>query len=121
MDDAAYVNWGKNWRMPTKEQAQELLDYTKFYRTTLNDVEVIVIQSLINNKILYFPLTGRRNSDGRYLYNEAAYIWTRTLDDNSRRAWNIMWRMNSESVYYETLDNGNFRFYGFAIRPVRNQ
>ena len=121
MDDAAYVNWGKNWRMPTKEQAQELLDYTKFYRTTLNDVEVIVIQSLINNKILYFPLTGRRNDDGWYLYYEAAYIWTRTLDDNSRRAWNIMWRQNYNHEYYETLDNENFRFYGFAIRPVRAQ
>ena len=37
-DDAAYVNWGSDWRMPTLTEIKELLDNTTFERIIQNGV-----------------------------------------------------------------------------------
>ena len=39
VDDAARANWGNNWRMPTKEEMEELNQETTFVWTTRNGVE----------------------------------------------------------------------------------
>lgn len=38
-DDAAAANWGADWRMPTREEWEELLQYTTPIRTSLNGVD----------------------------------------------------------------------------------
>lgn len=57
-DDAATVNWGSNWCMPTADQIAELTksDYTTVELTTMNDVPVLKITSKKNgNSIVLSP------------------------------------------------------------------
>ena len=60
-DDAAYVNMGGKWRMPTEDEIAELLDNTE--ATTeptikLMGVKGIMFTSKINNKKLFIPFAG---------------------------------------------------------------
>lgn len=67
-DDAARVNMGGEWRIPTKEQLSELTDshYTTLEKVTLelesnNPVQItngIKITSKINNNFIYIPFSG---------------------------------------------------------------
>lgn len=57
-DDAATVNWGSNWCMPTADQIAELTksDYTTVEFATMNDVPVLKITSKKNgNSIVLSP------------------------------------------------------------------
>lgn len=56
-DDAAHVNMGGDWHMPTPEQIQELINDTTYKLTTLNDVSGMTFTST-NGKSVFFPLTG---------------------------------------------------------------
>ena len=59
VDDAATVNWGNNWRMPTKEELYELVDflmhkdvYWDYKRVELNGVMGILYTDEINDDYL---------------------------------------------------------------------
>lgn len=68
-DDAAYVNWGSQWRMPTTEQFIELFRECKGYiRTKYKGVEGYILIGK-NGKTLFFPV--EKNSYGNY--------WSKTL------------------------------------------
>jgi len=62
--DAAYVNWGKNWRMPTKDEYQELIDNCEF-TWTINyngtGVAGMIVTSRVEgytDKSIFFPASG---------------------------------------------------------------
>ena len=59
--DAAHVNMGGNWRMPTKDECQELLDncddsWTDAYNGT--EIAGWVLTSKVNGKSVFFPAAG---------------------------------------------------------------
>jgi len=126
MDDAASVNWGPKWRMPTKAQVEELLDEanTSLSEMTVNGRTILAIKSLRNNITLYFSLTGSRLGDN-YNYssgNPSAYIWTRSVNESrSGEAFYVEFNKPYDSDEYTRSVRTNRRFYGFAIRPVRAQ
>lgn len=51
-DDAATVNWGSEWRMPSEVQCWELYSNTTKEITTLNDVKVVKVTGKNGNSIL---------------------------------------------------------------------
>ena len=59
-DDAATVNWGPDWQMPSYEQCKELTNgsYTTTTITTLNGVEGRMITSKSNGNSIFLPATG---------------------------------------------------------------
>ena len=76
-DDAANVNWGSSWCMPTLEQMQELCDSCTWQWTTLNGVMGRLVIGPNGNSI-FLPASGGFSShvfnDGRF-----GYYWSRTL------------------------------------------
>ena len=54
-DDAATVNWGRKWQMPSSEQIKELCDsaYTTKEWTTLNGVNGRIILSFLKNDFFF--------------------------------------------------------------------
>ena len=73
-DDAAQVQWGGKWRMPTKEELQELIDSCQWERVTLN--------SVIGNKItgpngnsIFIPAAGSYNSFDNQLHSVGSTGW----------------------------------------------
>ncbi len=52
--DAAHVNWGGAWRMPTAGDFKELMDNCTFTPLDKYDQQGYVVSSNINGKVLYF-------------------------------------------------------------------
>ena len=62
-DDAAYVNWGTSWRMPTKAEQDELRNtsYTTWTWTTQNGVNGYIVTSKTNGNSIFLPAAGYRD------------------------------------------------------------
>ena len=116
-DDAAYVNWGPSWRMPTQAQQQELIDNCTWTWTTRNGVNGRLVTGP-NGNTMFLPVAGFRWHSSQHVYTagETGYYWSHTLIDDSNRpylAHNLYF--GSNNVYY-TCD---VRERGFTVRAVR--
>lgn len=70
-DDAAIVNWGGSWRMPTQEEFKELLRNCTCTWATKNGVEGISVASQVTGSSIFLPAVRYRrdniyNGDGRF-------------------------------------------------------
>lgn len=111
-DDAAYVNWGGGWRMPTKEEHDELRTKCTWTWGAQNGVNGYTVVGP-NGNSLFLPAAGRRYDS--YLYNVGSWgdYWSSSLcSDYSINAYGL--GFDSDGVY-----SGSYgRFSGFAVRPV---
>ena len=59
-DDAAYVQWGKGWRMPTTAQFEELInkEYTTLEQQSKSGVKGLLITSKANGNSIFLPEAG---------------------------------------------------------------
>jgi len=115
-DDAAYVNWGPAWRMPSDEQFEELINssYTTTEWTTQNGVYGRKITSKANGNSIFLPAAGGRNVSSLYYAGSGGYYWARTLYTSSPgRAWRLYF--GSSDIDMRSSD----RCYGHSVRPVR--
>ena len=111
-DDAAYVNWGSSWRMPTKEQLQELIDNCTGTWTQLNGVNGRLVTGP-NGNSLFLPLAGSRSNYSLSNAGSSGGYWSRMLLPYlSSYATDVYFASGSVSW------NGMSRFYGFTVRAV---
>ena len=75
-DDAAYIRWGETWRMPTKEEWQELIDNCSFRYETINNVACVRVTGPNGNSIV-LPRAGNIWK-GATTTDETLY-WTSSL------------------------------------------
>ena len=112
-DDAAHVNWGGSWRIPTKAEWQELLDNCTWTWTTQNGINGYKVTSNkagYTDKFIFLPAAGYRSgSDLDYVGSDGEY-WSSSLHGNSYGAWRL--RLNSHSL------GSASRCYGRSVRPV---
>ena len=112
-DDAAYVNWGPLWCMPTHEQQVELMNVCTWTQTTLNGVNGYQVTGP-NGNILFFPYTGERSGSQLMYAGSSAGYWPRTLF--AADAGQIMYlRWN------EVRTAWTYRCMGYTVRAVRSQ
>ena len=112
-DDAAYVNWGSSWRMPTSAELDELIANCTRTWTTQNGVRVYKVTSKINGNSIFLPAAGYRyNSD---LYDAGFYgnFWSSSL--NTYYSHNAYY-LNFLSDYVLSRSDG--RSCGQSVRPV---
>lgn len=113
-DDAATVNWGDDWRMPTKEEWQELLDNTTSIWTTQNGVNGCLFAAS-NGNSLFLPAAGYHNGNGLYSESYNGYYWSNSLRVVwSGGAWGLFFASGSPEI------DGHTRYSGFSVRPVRS-
>lgn len=84
-DDAAYVNWGGSWRMPTQAEWQELLDNCTWEWTTQNGIDGYKVTSNkegYTHKLIFLPAAGYRS--GSNLSNEGSkgQYWSSSLTED---------------------------------------
>ena len=114
-DDAAYVNLGASWRIPSAEQFKELVNQCPHVWTTLRGVKGYLFTGP-NGNTMFLPAVGyRTNSSLNNIVAGEGEYWTRDLD------WS--YSGNAFYLYFTQIDgaycNYNcFRCYGFPIRPV---
>ena len=117
-DDAAYMNWGNNWRMPTKDQIQELIDYTNnewisdYNGTGINGFKY----SKINDASIYIfiPAAGMRHESGLYFNGVCGRYWSSSV-----------FEYGSSNAYINNFEESigahryaHDRASGFPVRPV---
>lgn len=113
-DDAATVNWGDDWRMPTKEEWEELYQKTTWTWTDINGVKGRLLTGSNGNSI-FLPATGFR-LDGELICLGLGIYWSNTLHDHfPERGWSYHFDFESSHVCgtYE-------RSRGHVVRAVRS-
>lgn len=110
-DDAAYMNWGEGWRMPSYEQQDELrTNCTWYWDSTKNGCNVVGP----NNNSLFLPAAGGRDVGGLERAGSWGYYWSRSLStDGSRFAYFMVFA--SSGMGWESGGRCN----GLPVRPVR--
>ena len=111
--DAAHVNLGGNWRMPTQAEFQELIDNCDDTRTddyNGTGVAGLIFTSRVNGNSVFFPYAGFCEDSSVYRVGETGYTWAAS------------WESASEAYYlwvgsYELVDK-YFRRYGYSVRGV---
>ena len=116
-DDAAYVNWGSEWRIPTYDQLEELLNsrYTTTKWITLNGVRGRKISKNDDSSVyIFLPAAGYRDNSSLNDAGSGGYYWSRSLDtDYSYSAYCL--NFISSNIYTAS----RLRYYGRSVRPVR--
>ncbi len=80
-DDAATVNIGADWRMPTELEMQELLDTCTFRMSTLNGTRGYVVKNKSGEgDSIFLPCTGHIDYGNYRIYpSTTGYYWSSTL------------------------------------------
>lgn len=107
-DDAAHVNWGGEWRMPTKAELEELRTKCTWLPAKINGVSGREITGP-NGNTLFLPYSGYC-SEGKYPGGGTGHSWSSTSS-----AYNAYKLVYSWDGYYVFAD---LRCFGFTIRAV---
>ncbi len=112
--DAATANWGGSWRMPKKDEMQELVNHCEWEWTEVNGVNGAKFIGPNGNSI-FLPAAG--NSTGSSLYDVGGYgyYWSSTPHDTDggNGAYFLYFSNGSEYVNWD-----NDRYYGLTVRPI---
>ena len=112
-DDAAYVNWGPSWRMPTVEQLNELIDNCSWTWTARNGVYGRLFTGP-NGNTLFLPAAGHLGNNMLRSANSDGLYWTRSLGNTG--AYYAL----ALSFYSGGKQWWNIRRYcGLSVRAVR--
>ena len=111
--DAAHVNMGGSWRMPTEDDFIELDEYCTHELCSLNGYRGIKFTSKKNGNSLFFACSG--NGNGSSWDNRGSYGGCWSASFFSARYARYLY-FGSGGVYPQDNDN---RCYGFAVRAVQ--
>ena len=114
-DDAAYVNWGSEWRMPSADQVNELLTQCTWEWVDVNGVNYRKITGPNGNSI-FLPAAGQRSGANTSSVGTNGNYWTRDL-----YATTTVNPMNAFKLYFsKTMKQrtSGSRNYGCSVRPV---
>lgn len=132
--DVAHTEWGSTWKLPTKEQFQELIDNCTFSASKQNGVSVIIAKSKKNKQQVIFPLSGYKKGfyersttafesvgNGKTacsmigeIYDKASYS---SVKNNYFDCWSSTLKASCDS--YKTLKSAIYSdVFQFTVRPV---
>ena len=113
--DAARAIMGGDWRMPTMNEFQELIDYTtnewvtNFKGTGVNGRNF----TASNGNSIFIPAPGRRLNSSFEFRGKNGYIWSSFLG-----AGNLALAMDLFFSERSAYMGGGRRYYGYAVRGV---
>ena len=117
-DDVAHVKWGGDWRLPTNEEMNELIDSCTWTWTTVNGVNGCLVTSNrpgYTDRSIFLPATGKY---GFETSNKSAGTWG--------HYWSNSVNKDQSSYNAGVLAIGSgyaavkitFRAHGQSVRPV---
>ena len=112
-DDAAAINWGGTWRMPTQAEQSELRSKCTWTWTTQNGVNGYKVTSKSNGNSIFMPAAGYRQVREPDYVGSRSFYWSSSLDTGDP---------NYAYYLYFVSDNVSSRDYsrhlGYSVRPV---
>ena len=116
-EDAATMNWGGSWRMPTYVEWNELCEQCTWTKTTRNGVVGHKVTSKINENSIFLPATGSISESSISGVGGVGYYWTsslsKRLNNANSCAYYVYWYSGESPSLLETS-----REIGMTIRPV---
>jgi len=109
-DDIASREWGGKWRMPTKENFEELLSYCTWSLQT-SGTKGYKVTSKVNGNSIFLPVCGSWSSSLVHDTSLGNY-WTSSTPGNKNA---YMFEFN---LYTTRKINTCYRTYGLNVRPV---
>ncbi len=114
--DAAHVQWGGGWRMPTKQELDDLSSKCDWKWTTVNGVKGYEIhgKGAYASARIFLPCAGVGNGTSLRYAGSYGYYWSSLPDsDYYYGAWYLnFYSSNHSTTYY-------CRFGGQSVRPVQ--
>ena len=111
--DVAHVKWGGTWRLPTRDEFQELIDNCTWTWTTLNGVKGSKFTSKKNGKSIFLPAAGWRYGTSLSRAGSNGYYWSSTPGEGNTQC---AYYLNFSSVDHDWLWGS--RGLGRSVRPV---
>ena len=113
--DAAHVHWGGGWRMPTRQELDDLVGKCEWTWTTVNDVQGYAVtgKGAYASAGIFLPAAGYGN--GASLNGASSYgvYWSSVPLSVNYGSWSLYF-------YSGDHDTGNsYRGYGQSVRPVQ--
>ncbi|MBR6774562.1 MAG: hypothetical protein IKM23_02460 [Bacteroidales bacterium] len=112
--DAATAKWDGSWRMPTKDEIQELIDECSWKWTQINGVDGTKIIGP-NGRCIFLPAAGYREGSSLIHADYDGCYWSSTPKDY----------LYNYHAYYLYFYDGDYhvhdyltRCYGHTVRPV---
>ena len=115
--DAATANWGSGWRIPTKEQWEELCQNTTVTWAEPNGVGgwLFKAKATANDNSIFLPAAGYHGESGPDNEGFDGYYWSSSLyTEDQTNAWALHFSYEGHEMF------GDYRDYGNSVRPVRS-
>ena len=113
-DDAAHVNWGGAWRMPTKDEFDELIHKCSWTLITMDNGTVGFQVKGPNGNTIFLPMGGYRNGGMLRMLNKYGSYWTsdlRPVYNNNGISADMVDKNHIDWMYHTRQE-------GYNIRPV---
>lgn len=115
-DDAAHVNWGGDWYMPTPEQISELVNNTTSEWTTQDGVNGRLFTSKKDgSKSIFIPAAGGAWDGSVQGSGDYGGVWSSMLNTDYVSYGQSLYFFNSGNVY---LFDDDYRCLGLSVRGV---
>ena len=112
-DDVAQVKWGGNWRMPTRDEQDELREKCTWTWTTQDGTNGYTVTSKKNGTSIFLPAAGYRYDSSLNSAGSHGYYWSSTI---CTRQPDVAYSIREYKTYVD-WDYYN-RYIGYSVRPV---
>ena len=110
--DAASVNWGGAWRMPTLSEQKELLNNCTWEKSMYNDVKGYLVTGPNGNSIFLPAADYRYGTSSDYVGSDGFYWSSTPYEDDVIDAYYLLFG----SGHYDW--GWHYRYDGQSVRPV---
>ena len=130
--DAAHVHWGNNWRMPTRQELDDLCRKCDWTWTTNNNVKGYIVrgEGTYASACIFLPCASY--ADGNSIHYDvdgsSGFYWSSVPSSSSWTSLSLVFffeiikfDMDDEEYpsYYYSVNDGHSREIGFPVRPVQ--
>lgn len=114
-DDTAHVHMGGKWKMPTKNQLDELFNNTTREVETLNGIKGVLFKSKINGHQLFIPFNGYWTNGDFYDRGSYACVWSSQVHASNI---NYGYALFCGSYRCNNYIDNYYRYSAFSVRGV---
>ena len=113
--DAAHVQWGGEWRMPTHQELDDLVKKCDWTWKKVNGVQGYVVRGkgAYASASVFFPAAGNVFLEVHYSAGSSGCYWSSVPESDSRSAGRLYFDSGDRNTDYYG------RCYGQSVRPVQ--
>lgn len=116
-DDAAYMNWGGKWRMPTWKEMNKLMALSNSWTTDYNGSGIAGrVFTGSNDNTIFLPATGRRNDVSVRSQGSEGNYWSSTVEEGDEKDAYALGCSVGQVRWYDY-----YRYFAVSVRPVREE